>query len=93
MLGDLIDVVGGFTMTLGMDPLLMVQTSVMGRLHQLVAITLLFVGDGHILVIQGLSRSVQLDPDPSPRAGGHRPRAGRRTSAGCSSPPSRSPRR
>ena len=66
MLGDLIDVVGGFTMTLGMDPLLMVQTSVMGRLHQLVAITLLFVGDGHILVIQGLSRSVQLDPNPSP---------------------------
>jgi flagellar biosynthetic protein FliR len=66
MLGDLIDVVGGFTMTLGMDPLLLVQTSVMGRLHQLVAITLLFVGDGHILVIQGLARSVQLDPNPSP---------------------------
>jgi flagellar biosynthetic protein FliR len=66
MLGDLIDVVGGFTMTLGMDPLLMVQTSVMGRLHQLVAITLLFVGDGHLLVLQGLSRSVQLDTSPSP---------------------------
>jgi flagellar biosynthetic protein FliR len=66
MLGDLIDVVGGFTMTLGMDPLLMVQTSVMGRLHQLVAITLLFVGDGHLLVLQGLSRSIQLDTSPSP---------------------------
>lgn len=66
MLGDLIDVVGGFTMTLGMDPLLLVQTSVMGRLHQLVAITLLFVGDGHLLVIQGLARSVQLSPNPSP---------------------------
>ena len=66
MLGDLIDVVGGFTMTLGMDPLLLVQTSVMGRLHQLVAVTLLFVGDGHVLVIQGLSRSIQIDPVPSP---------------------------
>jgi flagellar biosynthetic protein FliR len=65
MLGDLIDVVGGFTMTLGMDPLLLVQTSVMGRLHQLVAITLLFGGDGHLLVLQGLSRSVQLSPTPS----------------------------
>jgi flagellar biosynthetic protein FliR len=65
MLGDLIDVVGGFTMTLGMDPLLLVQTSVMGRLHQLVAITLLFAGDGHLLVIQGLSRSVQLSPNPT----------------------------
>jgi flagellar biosynthesis protein FliR len=65
MLGDLIDVVGGFTMTQGMDPLLLVQTSVMGRVHQLVAVTLLFVGDGHLLVIQGLSRSVQLNPvDP-----------------------------
>jgi len=64
MLGDLIDVVGGFTMTLGMDPLLLVQTSVMGRLHQLVAITLLFVGDGHLLVLQGLARSVQLAPMP-----------------------------
>jgi flagellar biosynthetic protein FliR len=62
MLGDLIDVVGGFTMTLGMDPLLMVQTSVMGRLHQLIAVTLLFVGDGHLMVIQGLSRSVRSDP-------------------------------
>jgi flagellar biosynthesis protein FliR len=65
MLGDLIDVVGGFTMTLGMDPLLLVQTSVMGRLHQLVAITLLFVGDGHLLVLQGLARSVQLAPTPA----------------------------
>jgi flagellar biosynthetic protein FliR len=62
MLGDLIDVVGGFTMTQGMDPLLLVQTSVMGRVHQLVAVTLLFVGDGHLLVIQGLSRTVQLNP-------------------------------
>jgi flagellar biosynthetic protein FliR len=65
MLGDLIDVVGGFTMTLGMDPLLLVQTSVMGRLHQLVAITLLFVGDGHLLILQGLSRTVQLSPTPT----------------------------
>ena len=65
MLGDLIDVVGGFTMTLGMDPLLLVQTSVMGRLHQLVAITLLFVGDGHLLVLRGLARSVQLSPMPA----------------------------
>jgi flagellar biosynthetic protein FliR len=62
--GDLIDVAGGFSITLGMDPLLLVQNSVMGRLHQLIAITLLFVGDGHLVVLQGLSRSVQLMPDP-----------------------------
>jgi flagellar biosynthetic protein FliR len=35
---------------------------VMGRLHQLIAITLLMVGDGHLIVLQGLSRSVQLLP-------------------------------
>lgn len=65
MVGDIIDVVGGFNLTLGMDPLLMVQASVMGRLHQLVAVTLLFVGDGHLMVLQGLSRSLQLMPVPS----------------------------
>jgi flagellar biosynthetic protein FliR len=65
MVGDLVDVVGGFTMTLGMDPLLMVQTSVMGRLHQLTAVTLLFVGDGHLMVLTGLSRSMREMPDPS----------------------------
>ena len=64
LVGDIIDVVGGFSMTLGMDPLLQQQTSVMGRLHQLVATTLLFVGDGHLMILQGLSRSLQLMPVP-----------------------------
>ncbi len=63
-IGDLIDVAGGFSITIGMDPLLLVQNSVMGRLHQLIAITLLFVGEGHLVVLQGLSRSIQLMPDP-----------------------------
>lgn len=61
-IGDLIDVAGGFSITVGLDPLQMVQNSVMGRLHQLIAITLLMVGDGHLIVLQGLSRSVQLLP-------------------------------
>jgi len=63
-IGDLIDVAGGFSITLGMDPLQLVQNSVMGRLHQLIAITLLFIGDGHLVVLQGLSRSLQLMPVP-----------------------------
>jgi flagellar biosynthetic protein FliR len=62
MIGDLIDVAGGFSITLGMDPLLLVQNSVMGRLHQLIAVTLLFIGNGHLIVLQGLSRSLQLQP-------------------------------
>jgi flagellar biosynthetic protein FliR len=62
--GDLIDVAGGFSISVGNDPLLLVQSSVMGRLHQLIAVTLLFVGDGHLVILQGLSRSLQLMPAP-----------------------------
>jgi flagellar biosynthetic protein FliR len=62
--GDLIDVAGGFSISVGNDPLLLVQSSVMGRLHQLIAVTLLFVGDGHLVILQGLSRSLQLMPVP-----------------------------
>jgi flagellar biosynthetic protein FliR len=36
----------------------------MGRLHQLTAVTLLFVGDGHLIILQGLTRSLQLMPVP-----------------------------
>jgi flagellar biosynthesis protein FliR len=64
MVGDLLDVVGGFSMSVAMDPLMLVQTSIMGRIHQLLAITLLFVTDGHLMVLQGLARSVQLMPEP-----------------------------
>jgi flagellar biosynthetic protein FliR len=63
-IGDLIDVAGGFSITAGMDPLLLVQSSVMGRLHQLIAVTLLFIGNGHLVILQGLSRSLQLMPGP-----------------------------
>ncbi len=63
--GDLIDVAGGFSISIGNDPLLLVQSSVMGRLHQLIAVTLLFVGDGHLIILQGLTRSLQLMPVPS----------------------------
>jgi flagellar biosynthesis protein FliR len=65
MVGDLLDVVGGFSMSVALDPLMLVQTSVMGRIHQLVAVTLLFGTDGHLMVLQGLSRSVQLMPQPA----------------------------
>jgi flagellar biosynthetic protein FliR len=61
--GDLVDVAGGFSISIGMDPLLMVQSSVMGRLHQLTAITLLFVGNGHLMVLRGLSHSLELMPE------------------------------
>jgi flagellar biosynthetic protein FliR len=63
--GDLLDVVGGFSLSMALDPLLLVQTSVMGRLHQITAATMLFVTDGHLMIIHGLARSVQAMPVPS----------------------------
>lgn len=63
--GDLLDLVGGFSLSLAMDPLLLNQASVLGRLHQLVAVTLLFATDGHLLVLQGLARSAQVAPTPA----------------------------
>ncbi len=64
LVGDVIDNLGGFTVSMGLDPLMLVQTSVMGRLTQLVAAALLFVGDGHLMVLAGLTRSVTAMPQP-----------------------------
>ena len=63
--GDLIDIVGGFNSSIALDPLMLTQTSVFGRLHQFVAVTVLFASDGHLMVVHGLSRSLQAMPDPS----------------------------
>jgi flagellar biosynthetic protein FliR len=63
--GDVFDAVGGFQMSVALDPLMLVQTSVMGRLYQLLAVTLLFLTDGHELVVAGLARSAQIMPTPS----------------------------
>jgi flagellar biosynthesis protein FliR len=62
--GSLLDLVGGFQMSMAFDPLQMAQTAVMGRLYQLLAVTLLFAGNGHLMILQGLSRSAQVMPVP-----------------------------
>jgi flagellar biosynthetic protein FliR len=64
--GDILDTVGGFMMATGFDPLTMNQASVMARLHQLIAVTLLFAGEGHLMVLHGLARSMQAKQVPSP---------------------------
>ncbi len=40
----------------------MVQSSVMGRLHQLIAITLLWGTDGHLVILRGFSRTFEISP-------------------------------
>jgi len=62
--GDLLDTVGGFSISAAMDPLMLNQTSVMGRLHQFTAFALLFVTDGHLMIVQGLTRGMALMPGP-----------------------------
>ncbi len=66
--GELLDIIGGFSMTVALDPLLMAQSSVMGRLHQLTAVTVLFVSDGHLMILHGLSRTLTPSGTPIPDA-------------------------
>lgn len=60
--GDLIDLFGGFSLAMGYDPLSMSQNSVFGRLHQLLAIVLLFAVDGHLLMMRGLMSTFAIVP-------------------------------
>jgi flagellar biosynthesis protein FliR len=63
--GDLLDLVGGFNASIALDPLLLAQASVFGRLHQLVAVTVLFASDGHLMILHGLSRGLAAMPSPA----------------------------
>lgn len=60
--GDLIDLFGGFSLAAAYDPLSMSQNSVFGKIHQLLALTLLFVTNAHLLVIRGFLSSYEAIP-------------------------------
>jgi flagellar biosynthetic protein FliR len=57
--GELIDVTGGFTLQPAYDPLAMTTNSVMGKLHTLLATTLLFTSGGHLLLVRGFATSYE----------------------------------
>jgi flagellar biosynthesis protein FliR len=59
MAGDLIDVTGGFSLQPAYDPLAMTQNATIGRLHYLLAVTLLFTSGGHLLMVKGFATSYQ----------------------------------
>ena len=59
MAGDLIDLTGGFSLQPAYDPLAMTMNSSIGRLHYLLATTLLFSSNGHLLVVKGFATSYQ----------------------------------
>jgi flagellar biosynthetic protein FliR len=55
--GSLIDVMGGFTISQSMDPFSNAQSSVFGRIYQLLATTLLFAINGHLMLVKGFMNS------------------------------------
>jgi flagellar biosynthesis protein FliR len=59
MAGDLIDLTGGFSLQPAYDPLAMTNNSSVGRLHYLLATTLLFTSGGHLLIVKGFATSYE----------------------------------
>ena len=57
MAGDIIDVTGGFALQPAYDPLAMTMSSTVGRLHYLLASTLLFTSGGHLMIVRGFATS------------------------------------
>jgi flagellar biosynthetic protein FliR len=60
--GDLLDVFGGFTLASAYDPLSMNQSSIFGRFYNLVAVTLLFASNAHLVVLRGFLQSYKTLP-------------------------------
>jgi flagellar biosynthetic protein FliR len=60
--GDLIDVSGGFSLGFSYDPLMQSGNSVMGRMYQMTALTLLLASGGYLIVLQGFMASYRLVP-------------------------------
>lgn len=60
--GDLIDLFGGFSLAAAYDPLSMAQNSVFGKIHQWLALILLFATNAHLMVIRGFLTSYDAIP-------------------------------
>ncbi len=68
--GSLLDVFGGFSLAQGFDPLGMNSNTVFGTFHQMLGTAILFVTNGHMLIIGGLLSTFRFlpvgeSPDPS----------------------------
>lgn len=60
--GSLIDLFGGFTLATAYDPLSNAQTSMFGRIYSLLAVTLLFATNGHLLLFRAFLSSFDAVP-------------------------------
>jgi flagellar biosynthesis protein FliR len=59
MAGDLIDVSGGFSLQPAYDPMAQTSNASIGRLYNLLALTLLFTSGGELLLVKGFVTSYQ----------------------------------
>jgi flagellar biosynthetic protein FliR len=59
MAGDLIDLTGGFSLQPAFDPMSMTMTATIGKLHYLLATTLLFTSGGHLMLVRGFATSYE----------------------------------
>jgi flagellar biosynthesis protein FliR len=60
--GSIIDVFAGYSLAALYDPLSGNQTSIFGRFYQLLATTLLFASNGHLLIARGFMESFRAVP-------------------------------
>ncbi|GAA2735660.1 flagellar biosynthetic protein FliR [Pedococcus aerophilus] len=60
--GELLDLASGFTLASLYDPLSNVSSSMFGRIQQLLAITLLFAANGHLILVRGLMMTFETVP-------------------------------
>jgi flagellar biosynthetic protein FliR len=67
--GELVDLFSGFTIASVYDPLSNVSSTMFGRLQQLIAVTLLFAVNGHLLLVRGFLNSYEAVPLRADTAG------------------------
>ena len=60
--GDMLDLFGGFSLAQAYDPLSQSQKSVFGRFYNLLAVTLLFASQSHLLIVRGFLQTFDTLP-------------------------------
>lgn len=60
--GELIDYIGGFSLTQAFDPMSLQTASIFSRFYDLLAVTLLFASNGYLIIVKGLLASYDAFP-------------------------------
>jgi len=60
--GELIDYIGGFSLTQAFDPMSLQNASIFSRFNDLLAVTLLFASNGYLIIVKGLLSSYDAFP-------------------------------